>query len=236
MAKAKRITRTRGGAPGVERTEGEHGREGKSGTSDLLRRALSPKQGAACGASRRQRGLWKPVRSFVSTAFYKLYGELAGLVESRPALGRNILISALTALGAKAPRVSASVTIGKSREEVLGVLLDFEEVRRFLNSIQRVEIAKGQDTARFTFCADAGKGPARTGVMSFAPAPGGRGTEIRAVLAGTQSAGRVARAIAKLLAEAPKERLRGDLRRLQQWMETGEIPTVTGQPSGRKAT
>lgn len=236
MAKAKGITRTRRGAPEVERTEGEHGREGKAWTSDFVRRALSRNEGAACAAPRLRRGVWKPVRGFVSTAFYKLFGELAGLSETRPALGRNILISALTALGAKAPRVAASVTIGKSRGEVLGVLLDFEEVRRFLNTIQQVDIAKGQDTARFTFCADDSKGPARTGVMSFAPAPGGRGTEILAVLAGTQSPGRVARAIAKLLAEVPKERLHGDLRRLQQWMETGEIPTTAGQPSGRKAT
>ena len=235
MAKTKGITRTRGGAPGVERTEGEHGRGGKAGTSDLLRRATTPREGAACGAPRQSRGVWKPVRSFVSTAFYKLYGELAGLSETRPALGRNILISALTALGAKAPRFAASVTIGKSRGEVLSVLFDFESVRRFLNSLQRVEIAKGQDTARFTFCDGARKGPAKTGVMSFAAAPGERGTEIRAVVAGTQSAGRVARAIARLLAEVPKERLHGDLRRLKQWMETGEISMVTGQPSGRKA-
>jgi uncharacterized membrane protein len=46
----------------------------------------------------------------------------------------------------------------------------------------------------------------------------------------------MARAVARLLAEVPRQRLHGDLRRIKQWMETGEITTTVGQPSGRKAT
>jgi len=95
MAKAKRITRTRGGGPGVEGTEGERGSHGKPWTTDLLiLRALSPNEGAAGGAPRLRRGVWRPIRSYVATAFNQLAGELAGLSETRPALGRHLLLGA----------------------------------------------------------------------------------------------------------------------------------------------
>jgi len=236
MTKAKRVTRKRGGAQGVERSAGESVTSGKQGTSALHRGARAKSEGAPCGAQRPQRGAWKPVRSYLATVFYKIYGELAGLSETRPALGHTLLTRVLTAIGTKAPRVVASVTIGKSRAETLGALRGFEEVRRFLSHIQRAEIGKDQNAARFTFCDGARRAFSRTGVLSFTPAPGGRSTEVKAVLAGTQSAGKVARAVAKLLAEVPRQRLLADLRRIKQWMETGEIPTIVGQPSGRKAT
>lgn len=236
MTKAKRITRERSVAQKVERTAGESVSSGKAGTSALRRDALAKIGAASCGAQGQRRGVWKPVRGYLATAFYKIYGELAGLSETRPALGRNILARALTAIGTRAPRVVASVTIGKSRAEVLAMFRDFEGVARFLSHIQRAEIARDQNSALFTFCDGAGRAFSRTGVLTFTPAPGGRSTEIKAVLAGTQSAGRMARAVERLLAEVPRERLHGDLRRIKQWMETGEIPTTVGQPSGRKAT
>lgn len=236
MTKAKRITRKRSGAQGVERGAGESVGSGKKGTSALRRGARQEGEAAACGAPRRERGAWKPVRSYVATAFYKIYGELAGLSETRPALGRNLLAMALTAMGTRAPRVVASVTIGKSPAEMLGALRGFEEVRRLLSHIQRAEITKDQNAALFTFCDGARRAFSRTGVLSLTPAPAGRSTEVKAVLAGTQSVGRMARAAARLLAEVPRQRLLGDLRRIKQWMETGEIATTVGQPSGRKAT
>jgi uncharacterized membrane protein len=232
MTKAKRITRKRSDARVVDRSSGERARSGKPWTS-VLRRALTGRSGEEHGAWRERRGVWKPVRSFVSTALYKVYGELAGLSETRPALGRSLLARALTALGVKAPRVTASVTIDRPSAEVLGELRGFEEVRRFLSHVEQVEIVKDQDSAHFTF----GDGPrrARTGVLSFTSGPGGRSTEIKAVLPGTQSAGWLARAVAGVLAETPRQRLFGDLRRVRQWLEAGEISTVVGQPSGRKA-
>src|SRR5512132_4663786 len=122
MTKAKRNTRKRDRAQGVARSERERVRTGKTGGSELHRGALPPSEAAQCGPPTPRRGVWKPVRSYVATAFYKIFGELAGLSETRPALGLNILVRALTAMGAKAPRVTASVTIGKPRAELLGAL------------------------------------------------------------------------------------------------------------------
>jgi uncharacterized membrane protein len=46
--------------------------------------------------------------------------------------------------------------------------------------------------------------------------------------------GIVGRVIAGLFHEVPEEMIKGDLRRFRQLMETGEIPTTQGQPTGRE--
>ena len=60
-----------------------------------------------------------------------------------------------------------------------------------------------------------------------------RGTEIKVVLAYEPPLGKVGATVARLLGEEPERQLQDDLRRFKQLMETGEIATVQGQPSGR---
>jgi uncharacterized membrane protein len=230
MTKSKRIMRKRRGAPGEE-TAGESSGSRKPWIS-VLRRGARPR---VDGALRPRHRVWRSIRSTVATAVYNLFGEIAGLSEARPALGRAILARVLTALGAPAPRVAVSVTIGRSRGEILGLLRGVEEMWSFSSRIQQVEIAKDQDTARFTFRDDARRAPARRGALLLTRAPGGQGTEVKAILSGKQSVGWLARAVAGLLAEVPRQRLLGDLRRIEQCAEIGAITTNVGQPSGRKA-
>jgi uncharacterized membrane protein len=45
-------------------------------------------------------------------------------------------------------------------------------------------------------------------------------------------AGRLGHWIATLFGEAPRRQMRNDLRNFKRLMETGEIPTVNGQPRG----
>jgi hypothetical protein len=45
--------------------------------------------------------------------------------------------------------------------------------------------------------------------------------------------GRVTAALARLFGQAPEQLAAEDLRRLKQILETGEIATIEGQPSGR---
>lgn len=73
------------------------------------------------------------------------------------------------------------------------------------------------------------------GSVRFSPAPAGRGTEIRVTLAYKPPAGLLGAAIARLLGEEPTVQVRDDLRRFKQIMEAGEVPTVKGQPHGRRA-
>lgn len=72
------------------------------------------------------------------------------------------------------------------------------------------------------------------GIVSFEPAPGGRGTIVRVSLTYIPPAGKVGVRIAKLFGEEPGVQIDDDLRRMKQLIETGEIATTEGQSSGRR--
>lgn len=67
--------------------------------------------------------------------------------------------------------------------------------------------------------------------VSFDPAPGGRGTEIRVTLQATGSDGNGV--VERLRGESPVQRIREGLRRFKAMMECDEVITTQGQPSGR---
>lgn len=73
------------------------------------------------------------------------------------------------------------------------------------------------------------------GSVRFSPAPAGRGTELHVSLAYKPPAGALGAAIARLMGEEPALQVADDLRRFKQIMETGEIPTVAGQPAGKRS-
>jgi uncharacterized membrane protein len=68
--------------------------------------------------------------------------------------------------------------------------------------------------------------------VHFHPAPEGRGTEVKVVMRYTPPAGAIGAAFATLLREKPEQYLEDDLRRFKSLIETGEVPTTTGQPTG----
>jgi uncharacterized membrane protein len=71
------------------------------------------------------------------------------------------------------------------------------------------------------------------GSVTFTALTHNRGTDLKVVLAYEPPAGKVGAALAKLFGEEPVLQLREDLRRFKQRMETGEVATTQGQPSGR---
>jgi len=77
----------------------------------------------------------------------------------------------------------------------------------------------------------AGSGARHRGAIEFRPATGNRGTVVTAAVEYTppplEGLG------AKPLGGDPEQLVREGLRRFKQLVETGEIPTVEGQPSGR---
>lgn len=75
-----------------------------------------------------------------------------------------------------------------------------------------------------------------TGRVQFEPAPGGRGTIVRVEMQYSPPGGKAGALIAKLIGEEPNQQIAEDLRRFKQLIETGEIPTTVGQPSGRRDT
>jgi uncharacterized membrane protein len=73
------------------------------------------------------------------------------------------------------------------------------------------------------------------GSVRFDTAPGGRGTLLRLEMYYGLPGGRIGQQAAKLLSAAPETVIKEDLRRLKQLIETGEIATTRGQPSGARS-
>jgi uncharacterized membrane protein len=72
------------------------------------------------------------------------------------------------------------------------------------------------------------------GSVLFEPAPRGRGTIVRLSIHYSPVGGRLTAALAKLLRQDPQTQVQEDLRRFKQLLETGEIATTNGQPTGRR--
>jgi uncharacterized membrane protein len=72
------------------------------------------------------------------------------------------------------------------------------------------------------------------GLVRFERAPGGRGTILKADFRYTPG-GAAGAVVGKLLNSITEQQVKGELRRFKQLIETGEIATTRGQPSGRRS-
>jgi hypothetical protein len=72
------------------------------------------------------------------------------------------------------------------------------------------------------------------GVVTFNEAPGTRGTEVR-VLAPKESQSAIKEVVGAFTGDQPGDTLMTKLRAFKALLETGEVATVHGQPSGREA-
>ena len=94
-----------------------------------------------------------------------------------------------------------------------------DEVRRLWNSSEyRPQYIEGADAA-----------------VTFRPAPGDRGTEIHVDLEKGARGGKLGEVVQKLTGAAPLAKVKDDLRRFKQHVETGEIPRSEGTPEGESA-
>ncbi|WP_210464653.1 YgaP-like transmembrane domain [Rufibacter roseolus] len=73
-----------------------------------------------------------------------------------------------------------------------------------------------------------------SGEVRFTDAPANRGTVVQATISYRPPAGAAGQLAARLLNPAFKELVKQDVRRFKRLLEAGEIPTIIGQPSGRK--
>jgi uncharacterized membrane protein len=71
--------------------------------------------------------------------------------------------------------------------------------------------------------------------VSFSDAPGDRGTEIYVDLEQSGPAGKLGEVVKKLVGAAPLARVKDDLRRFKQHVETGVIARSDGSPEGELA-
>lgn len=71
------------------------------------------------------------------------------------------------------------------------------------------------------------------GSVHFDERGAGQGTELRVSLKYNPPGGQLGAGLAWLLGSSAEQEIEEDLRRFKQAMETGEVPTTAGQPSGR---
>jgi uncharacterized membrane protein len=153
-------------------------------------------------------------------------------------------------------RIEKTVTINKSAEELYRFWRNFENLPRFMDHLQSVQV-KDDTHSHWIAKGPAGKSVewdavivndianeliawksteaeiANAGSVRFRGAPGGRGTEVTVNLEYDPPAGKVGMLVAKLFGEEPTQQVQVDLRRFKQVMEAGEVPTTDGQPTGR---
>lgn len=74
----------------------------------------------------------------------------------------------------------------------------------------------------------------QVGTIWFSKAPHGYGTIVRLHMAYTIPAGKIGKITTQLIGEDPDSIMLTNLSRLKAYLETGEVPTTKGQPSGRE--
>lgn len=150
---------------------------------------------------------------------------------------------------------SAAVTIARPRTDVYRLWRDFTNLPRFIAHVEHIEVLTPH-RSRWTVRAPMGRlvswtsyiteeieneriaweseGSAEVpnfGWVEFRDAPGGRGTEVRALIAYRPPYGEAGRLVNILFRETPAHQMQDDLRRLKQIMETGEVAASTMQQS-----
>ncbi|HXK62400.1 MAG TPA: SRPBCC family protein [Acidobacteriota bacterium] len=164
------------------------------------------------------------------------------------------MISAASAPDGEPLRVRKAITINRPIDEVYRFWRDFRNLPGFMKHVVSIEILS-PDRSRWTVTGPVGTHirwdaeitedrPAQviawrsvpelevenSGSVMFRESP--RGTEVHVDITYHPLGGRLGAWTAWISGEEPSQQLRDDLRRLKQMLETGEIATTAGQPSG----
>lgn len=186
---------------------------------------------------------------------YLLYRGLSGNCPMYTALGRE------TVGAAKALDIHTSLTVNRPRHEVYEFWRRLENLPRFMEHLITVKqlneresewearAPKGLATVRWrafivddipgellSWQSEPGSAVDNAGSVVFTDAPGGQGTELRVTINYTPPAGDIGRNVAKVFNPAFRQMVKKDLMQFKQYIETGEIATIQGQPSGRNET
>jgi uncharacterized membrane protein len=154
--------------------------------------------------------------------------------------------------------ITEAVTIGRSQEELYSFWRDLENLPQFMHHLESVhnldgsrshwsarvpgglgninwdaEVTETRAFERISWRSLPGAPISNAGTVLFREAPGGRGTEVQVTIAYSPPAGTIGAAAARMLNPALSRMIREDVRRFKSLMEAGEVPTVTGQPSGQ---
>ena len=151
-----------------------------------------------------------------------------------------------------------AITIGRPVEEVFQFFRDFSNLPMFMKDLKEVRVLSAQKShwvvqlkngleadwdAEITseranemiaWKSVQGSDVDTTGSVWFTQAAGGKGTVVSLSLEYVVPGGKLTEVITKLTGEDPDSLAHINLRRLKALLETGEIPTTDGQPTGRE--
>jgi uncharacterized membrane protein len=172
---------------------------------------------------------------------------------------QSTIQQAQEAIGVNKPiKVEKTVTINKSAEELYRFWHNFENLPTFMKHLKSVkvynekrshwianaplgnsvewdaDILEDRENEFISWASVEGADVDNSGFVRFKKAPGDRGTEVKVVLEYNPPGGALTAAVAKLFGEEPEQQIGDELRRFKMLMETGEIATTEGQPSGHK--
>jgi uncharacterized membrane protein len=178
---------------------------------------------------------------------------VSGYCPVNQAIGRDATPPKATGL-----QITRSVTINRPRPEVYSFWRQLENLPRFMKHLKEVrqldpkrshwearlpgdvgtldweaEITAEEPNTRLAWQSLPGSEIENAGEVRFQDAPGDRGTELHAVISYRPPAGALGKAAASLFNEVFEQLVKEDLRRVKRLLETGELPTIEGQPAGR---
>ena len=156
--------------------------------------------------------------------------------------------------------VRKSIQINRSADEIYRFWLNLENLPRFMSGLESVrgvndhrshwvaigpagkriewdaEIVLEEENRRIEWRSLEGSDIDHQGAVRFEAAPGGRGSFVRVEMVYNPPGGLFGGGVAKLFGRAPEQQIHENLHRLKELMETGEIITTQGQPSGRASS
>lgn len=157
----------------------------------------------------------------------RVAGDVMDLALLGVAMGRSgnrgrTVAATLAVLGVTGLDILAAREIANKRN-----VLEIDDVEIGAKTIFRIVTIKAHPANVEKDWADyvetQGGDESREATVTFAPAPGARGTEIRAELTYTPKAGKLGTAVQKMTHKSPGQMLGQDLKRFKMMIETGEI-------------
>ena len=131
-------------------------------------------------------------------------------------------------------KATATITVGAPIENARERWREFAQQAN-ATRLGAIEIEREEPGGPIVWRTRQGAGAQASGVVSFSPAPGDRGTEIHVEVEYGTPAGAVGAAVKKVTGDDPHQMVQDDLRRFKQLVETGEIARSDGAPMGHSA-
>jgi uncharacterized membrane protein len=156
------------------------------------------------------------------------------------------------ALSRRRVHVHRAITINRPADQIYAFWRRFDTLPRFMDHLESVrviddrrsrwrarapagttveweaEILRERPNELISWRSLEGSDVETEGSVLFAPAPGGKGTEVHVQLDYHPPGGRAGAAFARLFGQDPAQQVAADLRKLKQILEAGEIPVSDG--------